>query len=77
VPVVASRVGGVPEVVADGQTGFLCDVGDVEGMAAAVGRLLGEPTLLAAFREAARTRAEAFARAPAIDRYVALYRSVV
>jgi L-malate glycosyltransferase len=33
VPVVASRVGGLPEVIADGATGFVCDADDVEGMA--------------------------------------------
>ena len=27
VPVVASRVGGLPELIADGETGFLCDAG--------------------------------------------------
>ena len=32
-PVVASRVGGLPEVIEDGQTGFLCDENDVEAMA--------------------------------------------
>ncbi len=35
VPVVASRVGGLPEVVRDGETGALCTMGDVEAMAAA------------------------------------------
>ena len=33
VPVVASRVGGLPELVHDGETGFLCEVNDVDGMA--------------------------------------------
>ena len=33
VPVVASRVGGLPEVITDGTTGFLCDPNDLEGMA--------------------------------------------
>ncbi len=40
VPVVASRVGGLPEVVRDGETGMLCPVGDVDAMAeAAIGLL--------------------------------------
>ena len=33
VPVIASRVGGIPEVVTDGETGFLSEVGDIEKMA--------------------------------------------
>jgi L-malate glycosyltransferase len=40
VPVIGSHVGGLPEVVRDGETGFLCPVGDVEGMAAAAISLL-------------------------------------
>src|SRR2546428_5740559 len=45
VPVVASRVGGVPEVVSDGETGFLSDVGDVEKMADDAVRLLVDAAL--------------------------------
>ncbi|WP_206811136.1 N-acetyl-alpha-D-glucosaminyl L-malate synthase BshA [Paradesulfitobacterium ferrireducens] len=45
VPVVASRVGGLPEVVKERETGFLLPAGDVEGMSAAVVRLLREPEL--------------------------------
>ncbi len=40
VPVIASRVGGLPEVVTDGETGFLSEVGDVEKMSADAVRLL-------------------------------------
>ncbi|HZL99937.1 MAG TPA: N-acetyl-alpha-D-glucosaminyl L-malate synthase BshA, partial [Planctomycetota bacterium] len=43
VPVVATRSGGLPEVVEHGVTGLLREVGDVEGMAADVARLLREP----------------------------------
>jgi len=42
VPVVGSRAGGLPEVVRDGETGALCVVGDVEGMARAAIDLLAD-----------------------------------
>ena len=48
VPVVASRVGGLPEVITDGLTGYLRDPDDHEGMAAAVLDLLDDPSLRAA-----------------------------
>jgi N-acetyl-alpha-D-glucosaminyl L-malate synthase BshA len=57
VPVIASAVGGLPEVVEDGKTGFLLSPGDVEGMARAALVLLTDPSRLAEFREAARQRA--------------------
>jgi glycosyltransferase involved in cell wall biosynthesis len=44
-PVVATRVGGVPDVVRDGHTGDLVDAGDAEGVAVRVGRLLDDPAL--------------------------------
>ena len=44
-PVVATRVGGLPDVVSDGEDGFLVEVGDVEGVAAALERLARDPEL--------------------------------
>jgi glycosyltransferase involved in cell wall biosynthesis len=44
-PVVASRVGGVPEIVRDGQTGFLVPPGDVDTLRDALERVLGDPGL--------------------------------
>ena len=41
-PVVASRVGGLPEVIIDGETGYLCEVGDIDQMAAASTRVLSD-----------------------------------
>jgi L-malate glycosyltransferase len=61
VPVIASRVGGLPEVVDDGETGFLSAVGDVDKMADDAFKLLTDPK----FR---RTTAKK-ARASAIERY--------
>ena len=61
VPVVASRVGGVPEVVTDGETGFLSEVGDIEKMSNDAARLLAD----VAFRQAMGKRA----RESALSRY--------
>jgi len=78
VPVVASAVGGLPEVIADGEVGFLRPVGDVAAMAEAVGRLLDDAPLRRRFGAAGRRLAESrYALAPAVDRYVDLYRRVL
>src|SRR5215213_11776603 len=61
VPVVASRVGGVPEVVTDGETGCLAEVGDVEKMAEDAARLLSD--------DAARRAMGQRARSSALSRY--------
>jgi glycosyltransferase involved in cell wall biosynthesis len=55
-PVVATAVGGVPEVVRDGVDGLLCPAGDVGAMTGALGRLAGEPYLRQLFGTAARER---------------------
>ena len=56
-PVVASRVGGLPEVVVDGETGLLTPHGDAPAMAAAVRRLLDDPELAARLGNHGRQRA--------------------
>jgi glycosyltransferase involved in cell wall biosynthesis len=55
-PVVASRVGGVPELVVDGQTGLLVPAGDPERLAGAVGWLLADAALRRRLGEAGRAR---------------------
>jgi starch synthase len=59
VPVVATRTGGVPEVVADGETGLLVDPGDGAQLLDALQRLLRDPGARRAMGEAGRARAEA------------------
>src|SRR4051794_55899 len=49
-PVLATRVGGIPDVVHDGVNGFLVTEGHTKGLAAAIERLLDEPGLLAELR---------------------------
>lgn len=53
-PVVATRHAGIPDVVIEGETGFLVDEHDVDGMAAHMLRLLEEPALAARMGAAAR-----------------------
>jgi glycosyltransferase involved in cell wall biosynthesis len=45
VPVIASRVGGLPEVIEDGVTGYLCDLNDFDGMAERAVQLANDPAL--------------------------------
>lgn len=55
-PVVASRVGGLPEVVADGETGLLVPPGDADALASALGRLRADRGLRDRLGEAGRSR---------------------
>ena len=55
-PVVATRHAGIPEVVRDGETGVLVSEGDVDGMAAAMRRLVLEPALAARLGSAGQRR---------------------
>jgi glycogen(starch) synthase len=59
-PVVASRTGGIPDLVSDGETGLLVPPGDPASMALALDRILGDPPLAARMRSNARLRAELF-----------------
>jgi glycosyltransferase involved in cell wall biosynthesis len=57
-PVVASRVGGVPDAVTDGVTGYLIPPGDVGALAQAIASVLADPEKAEAMGRAARERAE-------------------
>jgi len=73
-PVVASRAGGLPEVVVHDRTGLLVEKEDAAALAAAVERLLARPEWAAEMGRAARSRAlEAFSLERLVDSYDALY----
>jgi N-acetyl-alpha-D-glucosaminyl L-malate synthase BshA len=78
VPVVASEVGGVPEVVAQGETGLLFARGDVGGMVAASVRILSQPELGHRLGRNGRRRVlERFTPEVVVPRYRDLYRRCV
>jgi glycosyltransferase involved in cell wall biosynthesis len=78
VPAVATRVGGLPEVIEDGKTGFLAEVGDVETMARQALDILGDEQRLREMGRRARQAAEQrFAASRIIPQYEDFYRCVL
>ncbi len=74
VPVMGSRVGGLPEVIVHGETGYLCDPHDVDCMQRLVVGLFNDDAFRLEMGRKARARAvEAFGREAIVDRYVELY----
>ena len=67
-PVVASRVGGLAEIVEDGRTGFLVKPGDAVELAGAVQRLMDSPDMRARMGQAGRRRAVEHFSLPDISR---------
>jgi len=59
IPVIASRIAGVQELVEDGETGFAIPAGDLESLIARMDQLLGDPGLRARMGQAGRARVEA------------------
>ncbi|MBK7642662.1 MAG: N-acetyl-alpha-D-glucosaminyl L-malate synthase BshA [Planctomycetes bacterium] len=77
-PVVATRVGGVGEVVEDGIQGLLVEVDDLEGFAGCLRRLVQDRELARKLGAASRTRAvEHFERHHVVEQYESLYRELL
>jgi glycosyltransferase involved in cell wall biosynthesis len=73
-PVVASRIGGIPELVEDGRTGLLFPAGDAEALADGIARLADDRELRQRMsREARSTALECFSVESRIDDYLSFY----
>jgi glycosyltransferase involved in cell wall biosynthesis len=73
-PVVATAVGGTPELVVDGETGLLVPPGDAVALAGALGKVLRDPGLARRLGEAGRRRVHAsFSLAAMTERVLGLY----
>jgi glycogen(starch) synthase len=75
-PVVASRVGGIPDLVKDGHNGLLAESGDAGAFARAIDRVLSEPDTATRLREEAGRTAEAYAWPVLASRVADVYRRV-
>ena len=75
-PVIASRVGGLQEIVTDGVEGCLFEVGDYLGLASRLARLILDPELSARMGAAARRRAAAFSWSGVAGDTLRLYREL-
>jgi glycosyltransferase involved in cell wall biosynthesis len=75
--VVATRTGGLPEVIEDGRTGILEPVGSVEAMGRRAVDALRDPERLAEMRAAGIARAQEFSADRVVPMYEALYREVL
>jgi glycosyltransferase involved in cell wall biosynthesis len=75
--VIASKTGGLAELVQHEKTGLLVPPGDVAALAAAMNRLLADPALAAALGSAGRKRAELFSVGPFVTRLDAIGNSVI
>lgn len=77
VPVISSNAGGLPELNIDGVTGYLKNIGDVQGMAESAIYILSDEARLATFKENALTRAKLFDLAKILPLYENYYAEVI
>lgn len=72
-PVIASRIGGMPELVREGETGLLVEPGDVAGLQNAIQRLVEETGLASSMAPSCRRAAQAYTTEVVTDGYLAAY----
>src|SRR5262245_29992589 len=76
VPVLATRVGGVPELIVDGTSGLLVEPGDPAALADGLARLAADPELRRRLGEAGRREASRFSLDAQVPRWIELYSSL-
>jgi len=77
VPVVSSNAGGLPELNVDGVTGFLKEIGDIDGMAESSIYILEDEARLQTFKENALARAKEFDLSIILPKYENYYNEVI
>ncbi|MCZ6602897.1 MAG: glycosyltransferase, partial [Planctomycetota bacterium] len=78
VPVIGTDSGGIPEVIQNGETGYLLPVGDLDGMATAALRILDDDDLRIRLCEnGRRVAAEKFSESETVSEYESFYREIL
>lgn len=77
VPVISSNAGGLPEINIDGETGFVCEIGDVESMGKKGVYILEDEQRWKQFSRTARDKAENFNLASVVPFYEAYYKRIL
>ncbi len=77
VPVLSSNTGGLPELNIDGETGFLCDVGDVDAMAKQSLKILSKTDVLDRFKQNAKKRSLSFDIHDIVPMYETSYKDAI
>jgi glycosyltransferase involved in cell wall biosynthesis len=76
-PIIATAVGGIPDLIVDGENGMLIAEDDSSGLAAAIARLFSDAALRDAIARANRLRARDYQPQIMTERYLDLYRELV
>ncbi|MBS1656752.1 MAG: N-acetyl-alpha-D-glucosaminyl L-malate synthase BshA [Bacteroidetes bacterium] len=77
VPVISTNTGGIPEIVVNGQTGFMSNVGDIDSMAGNALMLLNNENMLNQFKNQAAEHARQFDLIKVLPKYEAYYEKVL
>ena len=78
VPVISTRIGGIPEVVTDGETGFLSDIGDTEKMSDDVMKLLKDEEMRLEFgRKSRESAVSRYSSDLIIPQYISFYEKIL
>lgn len=76
-PVVSSNAGGLPEVNIDGETGYVCEIGDVETMGKKAIEILSNPQLWEEFSRTGRERAMKYSPDSIVPLYESFYQKIL
>lgn len=76
-PVIAANIGGLPDIVADGESGILVPPGDAVALRSAMSRLIDDPALAARMGAAGRKRVTAFHASTVVGQIEDLYQEMV